>query len=102
MGQTFGAQSSFCHSRPAIIVVELSCAGELSIMEGFLEEVMSQLRLKKWGGVNQAGRLTWLGGRDDSGWGQCANGGSGVKRHLGGEIHRTYPQCMSEMSKDVR
>lgn len=23
-------------------------------------------------------------------------------RHLGGEIHRTYPQCMSEMSKDVR
>lgn len=30
--------------------------GELSLMEGFLEEVVSKLRLKEWEEVNQAGR----------------------------------------------
>lgn len=29
---------------------------ELSLMEGFLEEVVSKLRLKEWEEVNQAGR----------------------------------------------
>lgn len=47
---------------PAIVIADLSCDGgkmvprELSIMEGFLEEVMSKLRLKEWEGINQAGR----------------------------------------------
>lgn len=48
--------------------------GELSIMEGFLEEVMSKLRLNEWEGINKTGRererkgLAWLGGRDGRGW----------------------------------
>lgn len=50
---------------PAIVIADLSCdggkmvPGELSIMEGFLEEVMSKLRLKEWEGINQAGRERW-------------------------------------------
>lgn len=56
---------------------------EHSIMEGFLEEAASKLRLEEWEGVSQAGR--------EGQWGAGASTlmVAVVKRHSGSEIHRT-------------